>query len=53
MTVKDLLRTDNLFEEQGDLVADHIMKRGKETSGPSKVYIISPFTVVKDGLKKF
>ncbi|MDA1476973.1 AAA domain-containing protein [Bacillus changyiensis] len=33
-------------------MADHIMKRWKETSGPPKIYIISPFTAVKDGLKK-
>ncbi|MDM5201553.1 AAA domain-containing protein [Fictibacillus enclensis] len=38
-------------EEQGNLVADHIIELWEKTSGPPNVYIISPFTAVKDGIK--
>ncbi|UAT29075.1 AAA family ATPase [Bacillus badius] len=37
---------------QGDLVADHIMELWKKAAGPPNVYVISPFTAVKDGIKK-
>ncbi|WP_232713558.1 DEAD/DEAH box helicase [Bacillus xiapuensis] len=39
-------------KEQGDLVADHIIELWKKASGPPNAYIISPFTAVKDGIKK-
>ncbi|MGG4201851.1 AAA domain-containing protein [Peribacillus frigoritolerans] len=37
--------------EQGDLVADHIVELWEKASTPPDVYIISPFTAVKDGIK--
>lgn len=39
-------------EEQGNLVVDHIIELWEKVSGPPNVYIISPFTAVKDGIKK-
>ena len=39
-------------KEQGDLVADHMIELWKKASGPPEAYIISPFTAVKDEIKK-
>ena len=39
-------------KEQGDLVADHIITLWEKSLNPPNVYIISPFTAVKDSIKK-
>ncbi|WP_240501925.1 AAA domain-containing protein [Bacillus sp. MUM 13] len=48
---KGSAKNRQFVEEQGELVADHIIELWKKNSGPPNVYIISPFTAVKDGIK--
>ncbi|WP_046174954.1 DEAD/DEAH box helicase [Domibacillus indicus] len=39
-------------KEQGELVGEHIAKLWENADRPPNVYIISPFTAVKEGIKK-
>lgn len=49
---KGSAKNRQFVEEQGELVADHIIELWKKNSGPPNLYIISPFVTVKDGIKK-
>ncbi|MFJ8068426.1 AAA domain-containing protein [Peribacillus sp. NPDC096447] len=49
---KGLAVNRQFVAEQGDLVADHIVELWEKASTPPDVYIISPFTAVKDGIKQ-
>ncbi|MGE7183993.1 AAA domain-containing protein [Peribacillus sp. NPDC006672] len=49
---KGLAVNRQFVTEQGDLVADHIVELWEKASTPPDVYIISPFTAVKDGIKQ-
>ncbi|MGE7879154.1 DEAD/DEAH box helicase [Peribacillus muralis] len=49
---KGLAVNRQFVAEQGDLVADHIVELWEKASSPPDVYIISPFTAVKDGIKQ-
>ena len=47
------LTTDRQFvEQQGKLVIEHIVRLWTNISKPPNVYIISPFTAVKDSMKQ-
>ncbi|MBD7969420.1 DEAD/DEAH box helicase [Paenibacillus gallinarum] len=49
---KGSAKNRQFVEEQGELAADHIIELWKKNNAPPNVYIISPFTAVKDGIKK-
>ncbi|WP_454191151.1 AAA domain-containing protein [Paenibacillus sp. Marseille-Q7038] len=49
---KGSAKNRQFVEEQGELVADHMIALWKKNAGPPNVYIISPFTAVKDGIKR-
>lgn len=49
---KGSAKNRQFVEEQGELVVDHMIALWKKNAGPPNVYIISPFTAVKDGIKR-
>ncbi|WP_241774477.1 AAA domain-containing protein [Lysinibacillus sp. FJAT-14222] len=44
--------TDQYVKEQGEYVAQVILDKYKEKNGLPNLFVITPFTAVKDGLKK-
>ncbi|MCY8972169.1 AAA domain-containing protein [Bacillus atrophaeus] len=49
---KGLATNKQFVKEQADLVAEEIYRQWKSISNPPNIYVITPFTAVKDGLKK-
>ncbi|OLN21315.1 DNA helicase [Domibacillus antri] len=49
---KGIATNRQFVKEQGELVAEHIVELWEKAEGPPNVYIISPFTSVKEGVKE-